>query len=319
MCVRRRSPARSGSLPAVSSWPVLRAQLRDESPDVRAAAAVAIGEAWRADRSTLPVATELLAELLRCDAAHPGVADAFMTTVAYDFDDRALAKSWTLSVLEARRGAPRPLSPVPGNDLEFYAHEWFDGDFEALGRLLDWGYVDLVLTALDHGALPREQDVAMLERLCLRHGREEVAVPLALRYGVILPAAFPHGTEVEVDEVPGRMFTQRYGQGGRWAAQWVFFEGAPFVPPPRSKDEGLAILTRLRASGLLPGDPEAQLDRTRITHIPFPDIPGARRRSFVPRQDLVLDVAQRGKSSEIVALRVVRARRPTATVHKLGG
>lgn len=300
------------------TWPLLRARLRDESPDVRAAAAVAIGEAWRADRSTLPATNEVLAELLRCDAAHPGVADAFMTTVAYDFDDRALAKAWTLSVLGARRADPRPLSPVPGNDLAFYAHEWFDADFEALGTLLDWGYVDLVLSALDHGALPREQDVAMLERLCEQHGREEVAVPLALRYGVLLPAALRHGSEVDVDDVPGRMFTQTFGAGGRWTVQWVFFPGAALVPPPRSKDEGLAILTRLRASGLLPGDPEAQLDRTRITHIPFPDIEGARRRSFVPRQDLVLDVAQRGKTTEIVALRVVRARRPTATVHRLG-
>lgn len=302
----------------MSSWSALRLRLLDASPTVRSDAAAAIGELWRTDGSKLPPTAELLTELARCDAAHPGIADAFMTTVADDFDDRALAKAWTLSVLEARRGASVARSPVPGNNLELCAHEWFAGDVDALGLLLEWGYVDLVLTALDHRALPREQDVAMLERLCLQHGREEVAVPLALRYGVVLPQAQRHCTEVDVDEVPGRMFTQRYGQGGRWTAQWVFFLGAPFVPPPRSKDEGLAILTRLRASGLLPGDPEAQLDRTQVAQIPFPDMLGARRSSFVPRQDLVLDVAQRGKSSEVVALRVVRARRPAATVHKLG-
>lgn len=301
----------------MTSWATLRTQLRDESPAVRAAAAVAVGELWRSDRAALPGARELLAELAGCDAEHPGVADAFLTTVVYDFDDRALARSWVLSVLEGRRERSAPLSPVPGNGVEFYAHEWFAGDFEVLGQLLAWGYVDLVLAALDHAALPREQDVALLTRLCEQHGRDEVAMPLAVRYGVLLPAAHRRATEVEVDEAKGLLFSQRYGQGRRWAAQWVFFVDAPFVPPPRAKDEGLAILTRLRAGGLLPGDPEAQLDRARIGHIPFPDIPGARRRSFVPRQDLVLDVAQRGKSPEIVALRVVRARRPEATIHAL--
>lgn len=189
-------------------------------------------------------------------------------------------------------------------------------DSDALSRLLAWGHVDVVAAALDHGKLPREQDIALLERVCVEHGRVELAVRLAVHHGILLPQVLPRCAEVDVDDVPARMLSQTYGQGGQWTAQWIFFQGAPFLLP-KAREDGLAILTRLRASALLPGDPEAQLDRTRIVHIPFPELPGMRRRSFVPRQDLVLDVAQRAGTSEIIVLRIVRARRRSGMVHAI--
>ncbi|HEU0036393.1 MAG TPA: hypothetical protein VFQ53_37530 [Kofleriaceae bacterium] len=132
---------------------------------VRSAAAQGSDSSTRtATSGCRPIA--LLQVLADPDALHPGVAHAFWATVQYQpsplWDDAvydAHVRPW----LEARRERRDALSPVPGNNLEFYAHEVFDGDAIALGRLLDWGYEFTVEMALDHGAVS-DADVRRLRK-----------------------------------------------------------------------------------------------------------------------------------------------------------
>ncbi len=257
---------------------------------------------------------DLLAELARCDEKNPGVADAFLSTVVDELRERELLERWTLRVLEARSRSKRALSPIVGKGLEFHAHEWFDKNADALRSLLGWGYDELVGMALEHSALPRDEDLGLLETLCAEHAQSEAAIALATRYGVLRPAAIAKCAETDVDDIPATVLARAYGARSQWAVQWVFFRDAPF-PIPRSREDGATVLARLRANALLPGEVEGKMVRTAIADIPFPNIVGTTRRSFTPRQDVVLDLAVRSRTNDVVALRIVRARKGTATIH----
>jgi hypothetical protein len=139
---------------------------------------------------------------------------------------------------------------------------------------------------------------------------------LATRYGVFLPPAIAKCAESDVDDVPATILARAYGARSQWLSQWVFFRDAPF-PIPRSREDGATVLARLRANALLPGDIEGKIIPSEISRIPFPSIAGTTRRSFTPRQDVALDLAVRTRSNDVVALRMVRARRGTATLHSL--
>ena len=286
-------------------------------PTVRAAAAVAIGELWKRDCSALPTCPELLDELARCDAKHPGVADAFLATVVHAFGQRELVAPWALRVLEARRAAKPEGAPVSGDAVTFHVHEWFAADARALGSLLSWGYDGLVKMALDHAALSRDDDVALLERLCTEYGHSDVATALVTRYGIWRPEVLSKCAETDVNYVPATVLARAYGARSQWAVRWIFFRQAPF-PLPRSREDGATMLGRLRANALLPGDVEGEIVRPEIAHIPFPTIVGATRRSFTPRRDVALNLAVRAPTNEVLALRVVRAKKGDATVHSLG-
>ena len=141
---------------------------------------------------------------------------------------------------------------------------------------------------------------------------------LAPPFGILLPEALASGEETEIDDIPALLLTKAYGDREDLVAKWLFFREAPLVIP-RAREDGAALLFRMRANGLLPGDVEAKLDRTRLAPIPFPETAGAPRRSFTPREDVALDVAVRKGTSEVLVLRLVRARRGKATVHAILG
>jgi len=116
---------------------------------------------------------DVLVELARHDAQHPGVADSFCGAWLYgasSFADEARRETvqrWVLGILSAR--PPGVLHTVPnaiaGNNLQFYAHELFESDATALKKLLGWGYVHVVETALDHRALERSAWIALVEAI----------------------------------------------------------------------------------------------------------------------------------------------------------
>lgn len=277
---------------------------------------MAIGALWQEDPSALPRIPDLLEVLARSDERDPGLADAFLAPLVPGVRERDLLEPWVLGVLEARSHSKRAPSPMALRGLEDRAQEWFADNPDALRSLLGWGYHHLVSLALEHGALPREQDIGLLETLFTEHGHSEAAMALATRYGVLLPVAIAKCAETDVDDIPANVLARAYGARSQWLAQWVFFRDAPF-PIPRSREDGATVLARLRANALLPGEIEGIIIPREISHIPFPSIAGTTRRSFTPRQDVALDLAVRTRSNDVLALRLVRARRGTATVHSL--
>jgi hypothetical protein len=296
------------------STSALFAALKDRDPQVRSAAAVEIGERWKTSSDGVPPTPELMAELASADAENPGIADAFWTTVVYDFGPfapdfgQAELKAWMLGVLHARRDRRRALSPVPGNDLEFYAHETFDGDFDALTALLSWGYVDVVELALDHGALGRDQQIALMTALYTSHGKRQYGAELAIGFGVLREDAMADWPVVKLgDGAAARMFSRDYAYRRLWTAYWLF-------PHPASStfsfDRPESVIESLIESGIPIEEDEAELDLSKIDHIAFPDLPETIRSSYRPRRDLALDVATHGASGAVAALRLVRARRP---------
>ena len=169
---------------------------------------------------------------------HPGIADAFWTTIAYDFyGDRAGIRRWMLTVLAARRGNRAP-SPVPGNDLEFYAHEEFDDDPEALRQLLSWGYVDTVEMALAHAALGRDDMISLLQALAAKSREPFAGQELAIAYGVLLPGevgVWPERTLASGARL--RVLVRNYGNA--WNVTWFF----PWPgPTPISDEECLSLI-----------------------------------------------------------------------------
>jgi len=282
------------------------------SPEVRAAAAIGLGECWKNNDPKLPSGPELMAELARRDAENPGIADAFWATIYYelrcdgDFDSVS-AKPWILQILSARRARLRPLSPVPGNDLEFYAHEMFDSDFAALATLLSWGYVHVVELALDHRALEREHSVTLLNALYAQYARAEHGEWLAVEYGVVHPSAAARWPALNLGASSlWRVLTRSYGYYRQWTAHWLFPEhpgSALAIADPA------CIVPLLLDAGLPITEDEAAIDSSKIGHIPFPELPTTARRTLLPRRDLVLDLAVDDRTQGIAALRLVRARR----------
>ncbi len=285
----------------------LLALLRHGDPEIRSAAAVRIGQIHGVEAVGLPEEPALMAELARIDAIHPGVADAFWTTVVFDFVmctpsfGQAQVNAWMLTVLGARKD-DRALSPVPGNDLEFYAHEAFEDDAEALMKLLEWGYIDTVEMALDHGELAREPMISLLQAAYARRPRAYLVEALALGYGV-LPAA-PDWPSVQLTAGRRAWHIQRdYAARRLWVVHWLFPE-AP-VRLPLVGEELLAVLV----ATIEIGEQEVALEPGKIGHIGFPELPGTRRVVVWPRGDLQVDVAVDGEE-QVVALRVVRGRCP---------
>jgi hypothetical protein len=288
------------------------AALGDEDPDVRSEAASALGERWKSGSDGLPPTPELMAALARRDAVNPGIADAFWTTIVHDFmssDDFGWsdAKRWMLGVLRERRDRQLPLSPVPGNDLEFYAHEVFDDDVETLTALLAWGYTDVVEWALDHrGALTRDHTITLLtalhEKGCPGWGNE-----LAVSFGILRDDVVPLWQAVTLRGVSMRMLTVDYGYNRLWTVHFLFPHPSPWTFP---FDGPESLLESVIEAGVPVAEEDADLDVSRTQHITFPDVQGTTRRSYHPRRDLALDVATIDENGTVAAIRVVQARAP---------
>ncbi len=290
----------------------LLALLADDDPHVRSAAAVRIGELLYEPDVGLPDERALFETLREHDALHPGVADAFWTTVVYkvqlddSFDHDAL-KTWTLAVLEARAGRPHELSPVPGNNLEFYAHELFDKDPDALWRLLSAGYVNVVHLALDHpGALPAEHTVPLIRALFARTKDLVYAEYLAIEHGVVLDEARPRWPSVDVGGARALLLS-RSSYRRLWIAHWLIFD----VPAPSLATAAYEVLlARLVDAGVPLGPYEADLDPEVVRRVTgVAPRAGTTRAVRRPRADLQVDLAVT-PSGDVAALRVVQAQRP---------
>jgi hypothetical protein len=285
--------------------------LADEDGDVRSAAAVRIGELLNDPDVGLPNRREVFDKLRERDAEHPGIADAFWATVAYEdplgesFDDAAL-RGWVIAVLEARRDRRYPLSPCPGNNLEFYAHELLERDADGLGRLLLAGYDDVVASALDHGALAATETIALLRALHTRTQNLNYAEALAIGYAVVLEEARSRWPAVRLAGSGALVITRDHARRRLWTVSWLIFD-APAASVASCTDS--ALLSALVEAGL-PLDPyEVRLDPSAIAHITFPQLVGTTRQTRRPRDDLQVDLAITSRR-EVAVLRVVRARHP---------
>jgi hypothetical protein len=280
---------------AVPSFETVVAQLRDGDPEVRSRAAVRIAEMWRGSDDGVPPDEALLDLLAEHDRVYPGIADTFWTTIVYDFyGDRSAIRRWMLAVLEARKTIFK-LTPVPGNDLEFYTHEEFDDDPEALHKLLEWGYIDTVASALDHGVLPRDDMISLLRALDAKWDQRLAGETLAVTYGVLLPRtldAWPERTLPSGARV--RIHALVYGSGVN--VTWFF----PWPnPAPLSDGDCLSLLTDAPEGPALDGRDYAR--------VPFPEIPQSWERVLTPRRDTEVRVLVNA-DGRVVAGRVVRAR-----------
>lgn len=285
----------------------LLALLQHDDPEVRSAAAVRIADLYADETVGLPRGPALFAALAHHDAVHPGVADAFWATAQWGFFSfepeisREEFKAWLLTVLLARAGE-QPDCPVPGNDLEFHAHEALDEDADALTRLLAHDLDSVVLMALDHGALPREPTITLLHALIARG--HPLHACLAINHGII--PADPPWPLIQLGDHAAHHITSDHATRHLWTVHWLL----PSTPARVPLDPA-ALLTTLQT--ILSLDPdEATLDPAQIHHIAFPDLPAARRLVFHPRRDLQLDLAL-DESDRVLALRIVRAREPLPT------
>lgn len=282
-------------------------------PQARCDAAVALGEAWIASVEGLPDNEALLDELARADAAHPGVADAFYETVKFNLgwhgDFGRDFKPWMLGVLKARRENRELDTPVPGNDLEFHAHEVFDSDGLALASLLEWGYVEVVSLALDHLALPPRHAIPLMTALFNDHGQAWCGPALALHFGELLEPVIASWPKMKLGTINVVTHASDYAYRRLWTATWIF----PRPPAPASAlplHDPAALVRLLAAAGVPIGEQEAVLDHAQIDHIPVPKFSGSERHRYAPRPDLVLDVVIAKTPSTLNALRLVRARVP---------
>ncbi len=275
----------------------LLVELGDADPAVRSGAAVRLGELWRDGAASVPATDALLAVLAAHDREHPGIADAFWTTVVYDFyGDRTEIRRWMLRVLEARQGK-RELSPVPGNNLEFYAHEEFDDDPEALRRLLSWGYENTVAMAVAHAALGRDDMVSLLSALAARSDGRYAAEELAISYGTLLPEVVGRWRErVLAGGVRLRLLTRDYGT--KWRVTWFF----PWPEPiPLSDEACLSLLDN--------EPPGPALDTHAFAHIACPALAQSQVRTLTPRNDAEIRIVT-DPEARVVAVRSVRSRAP---------
>ena len=131
----------------------------------------------------------------------------------------------------------------------------------------------------------------------------------------LAPELLAQCVTVDFDDIAALLRAETHGDRRQWHVQWLYFREQPFVVP-RAREDGAAMLSRVRANALLAGDVEAKLERAAVACIPFPPIADTTRRSFSPRVDVALDLAVRG--NDVLALRIVRARRGIAHVHPLG-
>lgn len=287
--------------------------LSDPDPQARCDAAVAVGNAWIAAAEGLPDNDALLDELARADLAHPGVADAFYETVKFDLgwrgDFRRDFKPWMLRVLKARCEHRELDTPVPGNDLEFHAHEAFDTDGLALASLLDWGYVEVVSWALEHLALPPRHAISLMTALFNDHGQAWCGPALALHFGELLAPMIASWPKMKLGAINAIMHASDYAYRRLWTATWVF----PQPPAPVSAlpvHDPAALVRLLAKAGVPIGEQEAVLDHKQIDHIPVPKFSGSVHHRYAPRPDLMLDVVIEKTPSTVNALRLVRARIP---------
>lgn len=288
--------------PWVGDGDRLLALLGHPDPAVRSASAVRIAQLHMNPAVGLPEIVALLDALAVADAVHPGIADAFWTSITYRpsavWDDEiyeAHARPWILRVLEARRDRRELSTPVPGNDLEFYAHEVFDQDAAALGRLLDWGYESTVTMALDHGVLPDDAMRALLERLYAQAPSVMRARWLAVSYAVLEPEIANGRTAVLADDVTAPLLEEVWGND-LWTVRWIF------VPPgiiDVAIDE-LFARNGWRAS-------RDRLDPGAIGHITMPTLDGVTWRTEHPRGDVEVRIARDDATSHVRVIQIVQA------------
>lgn len=287
--------------------------LGDDDAQARCDAAVALGNAWLASDDRVLDNEALLEALAVADVAHPGVADAFYATVQFDVgwraDFRREFKPWILRVLETRREDRELDTPVPGNDLEFHAHEAFDNDGLALESLLDWGYVDVVSMALDHLAVPPRHAIPLLTTLYIAHAQPWCGLALALHFAELLEPVIATWPKLRLGSVETVTHTIDYAARRLWTATWIF----PQPPAPVSAlpvHDPAALMRLLAEAGVPIGEQEAVLDHAQIDHIPVPQFTGSERSRYAPRPDLVLDVIIEKTPRTVNAIRLVRARMP---------
>jgi hypothetical protein len=250
----------------------LLALLADDDPHMRSAAAVRIGELLHEPDVGLPDRRTLFEALREHDAQHPGVADAFWSTVVYKF----------------------PLDDT------------FDRD--ALWRLLSAGYVNVVHMALDHpGALPAEHAIPLLRALFARTKDMAYAEYLAIGHGVVLEEVRPSWPSVNVGGGRALHLSRDYAYRRLWTAHWLIFD----VPAPSLATAADEVLLGTLVDARIPLDPcEADLNPEAIRHITgVPPIASTTRVVRRPRADLRVDLAVT-PNGDVAALRVVRARRP---------
>jgi len=153
-----------------------------ESYVVRRWGAVALGTLHAAldetGRAGMPT-QELLEWIGNLESRSPGISGAFLQgTGLMDEPDRVddrFLRPWMLDVL--RRGGPEPM--VPGvQSLEFYAHEFFCGDPDAIRQMLAMGrrYLAVITATEEPGNIGRLREV--LEEMAASDDRE---VALAIR------------------------------------------------------------------------------------------------------------------------------------------
>jgi hypothetical protein len=274
---------------------------------VRSAAAVRVGQLLSDSEVGLPDRRAVFDFVQRRDAEQPGVADAFLTTIIYDYrtdDEHGDLKQWLLAVLEARQHHPPPLSSVPGNDLEFYAHELLDSDFDWLTRLLAAGYTGIVENALGHrGTLPRAQVVALRRALFERTKHRFHAECLAIEYGLLLDEVRRSWPRVLVGGVPATVLSMSYGYRRSWTVHWLFFESAM---PQLSALSDDTLLATLVAAGIELDQSPSKLDAAAVRHIPFPDVDGTTRVERRLRADHLCDLSVNGRG-EVTIVRIVRS------------
>ena len=279
---------------------------------VRSHVAVRVAELVNTEEVGLAELGTLLDVLAAADVLHPGVADAFYGTFIYgkitvlDDDDRSRVRAWVLRVLLARAGKRALDTPVPGNNLEFHAHELFDGDSAALGELLAHGYDDIVMQSLDHEVLGRTDAIALLRTLYARDGDAHLARWLTLGYGETISELVARWPELAL---PGGIRARYESVDYATRRLWTVFHVVPEPSDARLPPDDDALFAAL-VNGLPLGVPEAVLDAAAIRHIGLPKLEATSLRELRPREDLQIVMLQHPSTCALQHVRVVRARRP---------
>lgn len=151
-------------------------------------AAETLGRAVKGEEDFSVSWDDVFAWTLEADRSSPGVADRFWGEVQFDCPVYEQASRWMLDVLRQR--GPLEVLNLPCNDLEFHVHEAWDHDAAVLRELWKLGFHSSVGAALDHGALPADDDRLLREEIAALGQDEndlfgEAILGLFLRHGII--------------------------------------------------------------------------------------------------------------------------------------
>jgi hypothetical protein len=135
-----------------SASPHLTDLLDHSSIQVRACAAVALGELITGDSIEHAGLGELLRDIHDKEIERPGIAGPFYGVICYHLDEfpgdgQALIKSWMLSILESRKVPEPPFLGFHFNGIDFHAHELFAGDPDGIRELMRVGRTDIAVAA----------------------------------------------------------------------------------------------------------------------------------------------------------------------------